>query len=222
MQHGTIPNQSINESLQMLRAASQESVVLHTQGLRASGAGSAYHKLEQSRGLQIHVSSRAQMHRLFVRQTPGLTKRTMDARSCPAARAKLHSFIARWALRFWHSRCRSLQVLAIFCTSSWVRVHQILFLCFRFHTFAKDYHLVVMNAPLPTFDMMAGQPIVSAKPVSANAAAVAMLANDSDVVHVQLLDRMIVVPRAVVNVSVQAVSLYPSLNLQPRSPHERH
>ncbi|KAA6418140.1 MAG: hypothetical protein FRX49_11903 [Trebouxia sp. A1-2] len=46
---------------------------------------------------------------------------------------------------------------------------------------------------------MAGQPIVSAKPVSANAAAVAMLANDSDVVHVQLLDRMIVVPRAVVN-----------------------
>ncbi len=67
-----------------------------------------------------------------------------------------------------------------------------------------------MNAPLPTFDMMTGQPIISAQPISANAAAAAMLANDSDVVHVQLLDRMIVVPRAVVNVSVLAVSPCPS------------
>lgn len=56
-----------------------------------------------------------------------------------------------------------------------------------------------MNAPLPTFDMMTGQPLVSAQPVAASAAAATMLANDSDVVHVQLLDRMIVVPRAVVN-----------------------
>jgi len=63
-----------------------------------------------------------------------------------------------------------------------------------------------MNAPLPAFDMMTGQPIVSAQPVPASAAAATMLANDSDVVHVQLLDRMIVVPRAVVNVSVSAVS----------------
>lgn len=55
-----------------------------------------------------------------------------------------------------------------------------------------------MNAPLPTFDMMTGQPVV-AHSVSATAAA--MLANDSDVVHVQLLDRMIVVPREIVNVS---------------------
>ncbi|DBA82941.1 hypothetical protein WJX77_003417 [Trebouxia sp. C0004] len=47
--------------------------------------------------------------------------------------------------------------------------------------------------------MMTGQPTVSAQPVFASAAAAAMLANDSDVVHVQLLDRMIVVPRAVVN-----------------------
>lgn len=92
----------------------------------------------------------------------------------------------------------------------------------RSHTFAKAYHLDVMNAPLPTFDMMTGQPVASAQPVSASAAAAAMLANDSDVVHVQLLDRMIVVPRAVVNVSVQAVSLYPSRPLQSRSPHERN
>ncbi len=62
-----------------------------------------------------------------------------------------------------------------------------------------------MNAPLPAFDMMTGQPIVSTQQVPASAAAAAMLANDSDVVHVQLLDRMIVVPRAIVNVSVQAV-----------------
>lgn len=55
-----------------------------------------------------------------------------------------------------------------------------------------------MNAPLPTLDMMTGQPLV-AQPVPATAAA--MLANDSDVVHVQLLDRMIVVPREIVNVS---------------------
>ena len=133
----------------------------------------------------------------------------------------VRSFIARWVLRFWHSRSRSLQFLAIFCTSSWICVHRAVLLCSHFRIFAKDYHRVKMNAPLPTFDMMTGQPTVSARPVSANAAAAAMLANDSDVVHVQLLDRMIVVPRAVVNVSVQAVFLYPSPNLQPRSPHER-
>jgi len=133
----------------------------------------------------------------------------------------VRSFIARWVLRFWHSRSRNLQVLAIVCTSSWICAQQAVYLCSRSHTFAKDYHLDVMNAPLPTFDMMTGQPVASAQPVSASAAAAAMLANDSDVVHVQLLDRMIVVRRAVVNVSVQAVSLYPSLPLQFRRPHER-
>ncbi len=130
--------------------------------------------------------------------------------------------MARWVLRFWHSRFRSLQVLAILCTSSWVCAQQAVYLCSRSHTFAKAYHLDVMNAPLPTFDMMTGQPVASAQPVSASAAAAAMLANDSDIVHVQLLDRMIVVPRAVVNVSFQAVSLYPSRPLQSRCPHERN
>ena len=54
------------------------------------------------------------------------------------------------------------------------------------------------NAPLPTYDMMTGQLVPSAPQVSANAAA--MMANHTDVVHVQLLDRTVVVPRAIVNV----------------------
>ncbi len=118
----------------------------------------------------------------------------------------VRSFIARWVLRFWHSRSRSLQVLAILCTSSWIVCTKQSCCVHAPKPFAKDYRLDVMNAPLPAFDMMTGQPIVSAQPVPASAAAATMLANDSDVVHVQLLDRMIVVPRAVVNVSVSAVS----------------
>ena len=57
------------------------------------------------------------------------------------------------------------------------------------------------NPPLPQYDMMTGQLVTDAPPVLANAAA--MMANHADVVHVQLLDRMIVVPTAVVNVSLQ-------------------
>ena len=56
------------------------------------------------------------------------------------------------------------------------------------------------NAPLPQYDMMTGQLVTDAPPASANAAA--MMANHADVVHVQLLDRMIVVPTAIVNVSL--------------------
>ena len=132
----------------------------------------------------------------------------------------VRSLIARWVLRFRHSRSRSLQVLAILCTSCWICVQQAVLQYSRFHTFTKDYHLDVMNAPLPTFDMMTGQPLVSAQPIPASAAAAATLANDSDVVHVQLLDRMIVVPRVVVNVSGLAVSPCPSLSSQTRSFHQ--
>ena len=63
---------------------------------------------------------------------------------------------------------------------------------------------MTVNPPLPTYDMMTGQLLTSTPKVSANAAA--MTANHADVVHVQLLDRMIVVPRAIVNVSLQCPS----------------
>ena len=58
-----------------------------------------------------------------------------------------------------------------------------------------------MNPPLPQYDMMTGQLVTDPPPILANAAA--MMANHADVVHVQLLDRMVVVPTAVVNVSLQ-------------------
>lgn len=57
------------------------------------------------------------------------------------------------------------------------------------------------NAPLPQYDMMTGQLVTDAPLASVNAAA--MMANHADVVQVQLLDRMIVVPTAIVNVSLQ-------------------
>lgn len=60
-----------------------------------------------------------------------------------------------------------------------------------------------VNAPLPTYDMMTGQLVTSRCHISTKAAA--MMANHADVVHVQLLDRMIVVPREIVNVSLQSI-----------------
>ena len=57
------------------------------------------------------------------------------------------------------------------------------------------------NLPLPQYDMLTGELLTDAPPVSTNAAA--MMANHADVVHVQLLDRMVVVPTAIVNVSLQ-------------------
>ncbi|KAL3152713.1 hypothetical protein ABBQ38_012304 [Trebouxia sp. C0009 RCD-2024] len=53
------------------------------------------------------------------------------------------------------------------------------------------------NPPLPNYDMMTGQLVTKVPARSANAADV--LVNHADVVHVQLLDRMILVPRAIVN-----------------------
>ena len=61
------------------------------------------------------------------------------------------------------------------------------------------------NPPLPQYDMMTGKLVTDAPPVLANAAA--LMANHADVVHVQLLDRMIVVPTAIVNVSLQSFSV---------------
>lgn len=56
-----------------------------------------------------------------------------------------------------------------------------------------------MNTPLPTFDMMTGQQIVpgATKPNSLLPTTVP----SADVAHVQLLDRIVVVPKAIVNVS---------------------
>lgn len=59
----------------------------------------------------------------------------------------------------------------------------------------------LMNAPLPLFDMMTGQQIVSEP--SAPIQTGSMTLNNADMVHVQLLDRMVVVPSAIVNVSSQ-------------------
>lgn len=53
--------------------------------------------------------------------------------------------------------------------------------------------------------MMTGQLVTDASPALTNAAA--MMANHADVVHVQLLDRIIVVPTAVVNVSLYHILL---------------
>lgn len=64
----------------------------------------------------------------------------------------------------------------------------------------SDQLTMTTNPPLPQYDMMTGQLVTDASPVFTNAAA--MMANHADVVHVQLLDRMIVVPTAVVNVSL--------------------
>lgn len=63
------------------------------------------------------------------------------------------------------------------------------------------------NPPLPNYDMMTGQLVTKVPARSANAADV--LVNHADVVHVQLLDRMILVPRAIVNVSAVNVGLLP-------------
>lgn len=59
-----------------------------------------------------------------------------------------------------------------------------------------------MNPPLPTFDMMTGQQVIQGSVMPPETAA--MIVNESDVVHVQLLDRMVVVPSAIINVSLQS------------------
>ncbi len=120
----------------------------------------------------------------------------------------VRSFKARWLLRSCNSHSFRLQLAPISCTAARGRLTSSSIALESLHQLVVVHQLVVMNAPLPTYDMMTGQQVAAAQPVSANAAAT--LANDADVVHVQLLDRMIVVPRAVVNVSLVLSSSVPS------------
>ena len=60
-----------------------------------------------------------------------------------------------------------------------------------------------MNSPLPTFDMMTGQQLETQPSAPMQTATTA--AHDSNVVLVQLLDRMVAVPSAIVNVSLQCL-----------------
>lgn len=53
------------------------------------------------------------------------------------------------------------------------------------------------NPPLPNYDMMTGQLVTNMPPLPANG--VDVMVNHADVVHVQLLDRMILIPRAIAN-----------------------
>lgn len=61
------------------------------------------------------------------------------------------------------------------------------------------------NPPLPNYDMMTGQLVTNMPPLPANG--VDVMVNHAHVVHVQLLDRMILIPRAIANVSAQSIVL---------------
>lgn len=74
-----------------------------------------------------------------------------------------------------------------------------------------------MNAPLPTFDMMTGQQIISQPPVQRQSAS--MQCDQSNVVHLQLLDRLVVVPSAVVHVSLQSCNSVAEPDARQNRPH---
>ena len=121
-----------------------------------------------------------------------------------AACAKLQK--ARWLSRFRHlgrsDLTDTLTLLIKQFASAKRSVQRLLSVCLYTGTAVRSAAMTT-NAPLPQYDMMTGQLVTEMLPVSANAAA--MMANHADVVHVQLLDRMVVIPTAIVNVSLQNV-----------------